>query len=82
MNTAVVKRRTIDVLLNQSLDFTARMREPAAHLFPLYRVRIGIKGKGDHRDISLLFLHLGVIKRFPVDPRRRSGLKAAHLNAE
>ena len=82
MNTAVVERRTIDVFLNQALYFAARMREPAAHLLPLYCGRIGVEGKGNYRHISLLFLHFGIVECFSVDPRRCSRLKATHFDAE
>ena len=82
VDTAVVERRARDIFLNQTLDLRPRVCEPAAHLFTLYRFRIRIKGEGDNRNISLLFLHLGIVHGFTVHPRRCACFKSPHFNAK
>ena len=77
-----IQRRTVQIGPDNLMGFFIGISQPAGFLLNLHRIRICRKRKRNHPLISQLFFHLAVINRSSVDPGRRPGLKAVHLNSK
>ena len=76
------ERRAVQIGPDDLVGLLIGIGKPAGNLVDLHILRICGEGKGHYPLIAKLLLHPGEIHGIPVDPGRRPGFEAIHLDSQ